>query len=107
MKKNLVDANKGTPMTWSEMKDEADIIVSTLKEVGQSLYDTLPTGKSVPPFNPLVSPLSPHLKAGTTVPSLFPIPSPFSVTSKQISHKVLSTSDIVTTTGIPILRYIR
>ena len=36
LKKNLIDANKGTPMMWSQMKDEADIIVSTLKEAGQS-----------------------------------------------------------------------
>ena len=90
LKKKLIDANKGTPMTWSQMKDD------------QSLYDILSTGKSVSPFNPLVYPLSPPLKAGTMVPSLLPIPSSSSVTSKQIPHKLLSTSDIVTTTGIPI-----
>jgi hypothetical protein len=52
LKKNLINANKGTTLSWSQLKDEADIIVSTLKEAGQSLYDPLPTGKSVPPFNP-------------------------------------------------------
>ena len=33
LKKNFIDANKG------KLKDEADII-STLKEAGQSLYDS-------------------------------------------------------------------
>jgi len=37
VKKNLIDANKGTPMMWFQMKDDADNIVSTLKEAGQSL----------------------------------------------------------------------
>ena len=54
-KENLIDANKVITLSWSELKDEANIIVSTLKEVGQSLYDSLPTGKSVSPFYPSVS----------------------------------------------------
>ena len=56
LKKNLIDANKGTTLSWSQLKDEADIIVSTLKDEGQSLYDPLPTSTSVPPFNPSVPP---------------------------------------------------
>ena len=71
-KENLIDANKGTTLSWSQLKNEADIVVSTLKEAGQSLYDLLSTGKSVPPFNPSVSPLSPPFKSGTTVPSSVP-----------------------------------
>ena len=69
LKKNLIDADKGTTLSWSQIKDEVDIIVSTLKEADQSLYDPLPTGRSVPPFNPSILPLSPPLKSGAIVPS--------------------------------------
>ena len=62
LKKNLIDSSKRANLTWSELKQEADIIVSTLKEAGQSLYDPLPSGKNVPQFQPAVSPLSPPLK---------------------------------------------
>jgi hypothetical protein len=62
--KNLIDANKGLTLNWSEFKNEADVIVSTLLEAGQSLYDVLPTGKTttVPSFNPVVPPLTPFLR---------------------------------------------
>ena len=63
LKKILIDANIGTTLSWSQLNDEADIILSTLKEAGPSLYDPLPTGKSVPPFNPSISPLCPPLKS--------------------------------------------
>ena len=63
LKKILIDANIGTTLSWSQLNDEADIILSTLKEAGRSLYDPLPTGKSVPPFNPSISPLCPPLKS--------------------------------------------
>ena len=65
LKKNLIDSSKRANLTWSELKQEADIIVSTLKEAGQSLYDPLPSGKNVPQFQPAVSPLSPPLKSGS------------------------------------------
>ena len=48
--KNLIDSTKRGNLNWSVLKQEADIIVSTLKEAGQSLYDPLPHGKSVPQF---------------------------------------------------------
>ena len=86
--------------SWSQLKDEADIIVSTLREAGQSLYDPLPTGKTIPSFNPSVSPLSPPLKSGTTVPSS--VSSMHSSGQPGIQHKALSTSDTSTTTGVPI-----
>ena len=70
-KKNLIEANKNTTLTWSEFKNEADIIISTLKEAGQSLYDNLPNGKQLQPFQPSVQPLSPPLKSGPTFPINF------------------------------------
>ena len=52
--KNLIDSTKRGDLNWSELKQEADIIVSTLKEAGQSLYDPMPHGKKVyPSFNQL------------------------------------------------------
>ena len=49
-------------LTWSELKQEADIIISTLKEAGRLLYDPLPNGRNIPPFQPSVTPLSPPIK---------------------------------------------
>ena len=59
--KKLIDSTKRANLTWSDLKQEADIIVSTLKEAGQSLYDPLSIGKSVPLFQPTESNLSPPL----------------------------------------------
>ena len=51
LKKNLIDVNKSSILTWSEFKNKADIIVSILKEAGQSLYDVTPNGKSIRIFS--------------------------------------------------------
>jgi hypothetical protein len=95
LKKNLIDANKGSILNWSEFKNEADVIVSTLREAGQSLYDVLPTGKSVPSFNPVVPPLTPFLKSGPTVPTT-------SSPAKLPLHKAASVTSTVTLAGVPI-----
>ena len=71
-------------------------------EAGQSLYDPFPTGKLVPLFNPNVSPLSPPLKSGITVPSSVPTFNLHGPITTGIQHKVLSTSDTSTITGVPI-----
>jgi hypothetical protein len=52
LKKNLIDANKKSTLNWSVFKNEADIIVSTLQQAGQSLYDQLPTIKNFPSIHP-------------------------------------------------------
>jgi hypothetical protein len=59
--RNLNDANKGSTLTWSKFKIEANVIVSTLREAGPTLYDILPTGMNVPSFNHVVPPLTPFL----------------------------------------------
>ena len=69
-------------------------------EAGQSLYDPFPTGKLVPLFNPNVSPLSPPLKSGITVPSSVPAINLLGPIATGIQHKDLSTSDTSATTGI-------
>ena len=47
-------------------------MVPTSTEAGQTLCDSLPTGKSIPNFNPSTSlpPSSPPLKSGSTIPIL-------------------------------------
>ena len=62
LQKNLIDATNKASLTWSELKQEADIIISTLKEAGRLLYDPLPNGRNIPPFQPSVTPLSPPMK---------------------------------------------
>jgi hypothetical protein len=94
LKKNLIEANKTHSLNWNDLKNEADTIVSTLREAGQSLYDTIP-GKPIAPFMPKVQPLSPPLKSGPTV-------SPTTVSKNFPSHKATSTASTQTTAGIPI-----
>ena len=93
LKKNLVEVNRTSNLSWSMFKNEADIIVSTLKEAGQSLYDILPSGKSVPVFNPSVPPL----KSGSTTPVHPPTTIP-----NLIAHKAIDTNATETTNGVPI-----
>ena len=47
-KNEFNDATKKASLTWSELKQEADIIISTLKEAGRLLYDPLPNGRNIP-----------------------------------------------------------
>ena len=79
------------------IENEADIIVLTLKEAGQSPYDVLPSGKSVPVFNPSVPPFSPQIKTGSTIPVHPPpiIPNP-------TAHTAIDTNASETTNGVPI-----
>ena len=93
LKKNLIDANKGT-LSWSQLKDDKDIIVSTIKEVDQSLCDPLPTGKSVLPFNPSDLPLNPTLKSGTIVSSSVSAGNVPSTITTGIKHTVQSTLEV-------------
>ena len=51
LNKNLIDIHRYSLLSWLEFKNEADIMVSTLKEAGRTLYNPLPSGKSVPFFN--------------------------------------------------------
>ena len=75
-------------------------IVSTLKEPGQSLYDVLLSGKSVPILNPSVPPLSSPIKSGSTIP-VTPASFPTIIPSNN-GHKALDTNATAVTTGVPI-----
>jgi len=98
LKNQLHQATQKEEYSWTELKLLADEIVASLKASRMQCYDSLPGGKQVPPFNPVVPPLSPPLKSGSTIP-------PTSTVSPSISkvlHKALSTEATSTTTGISI-----
>jgi hypothetical protein len=92
LKKNLIDANKGG-LSWPELKSEADMIISTLKQSGQSLYDNVPGVKQFSDASnrtfqsPLVQ------KSGAVVSPAM---------EKQSIHKAANTTSTVTLTGVPI-----
>ena len=91
LKKNLIDANK-SGLSWPELKSAADMIISTLKQSGQSLYDNLPSGKPAPDSSSKTIPNSPLSKS---------IPNP-NVSEKTSIHRAASTTSTVTLSGIPI-----
>ena len=60
-----------------------------------SPYDPLPNGKSIPSFNPVVQPLSPPLKAGSTISPLLSHHSyPIDNSSIKLSSSPVISSDI-------------
>ena len=90
LEKNLIDANK-SGLSWPELKSEADMIISTLKQSGQSLYDILPSGKP-PADNTSKQMAHSPLSKSVTAPL---------VIDKSTFHRAASTTSTVTLAGLP------
>jgi hypothetical protein len=81
-------------INWQQFKILADSIVSSLKASRMSLYDPLPNGKSIPTFNPVVQPLSPPLKSGSTLsPVISHQSNPIDNNSFKLSTSPVMSSD--------------
>ena len=95
LKNQLHQATAKDDINWTQFKILADHIVSSLKTSRMSIYYPLPNGKSIPIFNPVVQPLSPPLKAGSTIsPVLSHQPIPIDTMSIKLSPSPFISSDM-------------
>ena len=95
LKNQLHQATAKDDINWTQFKILADSIVSSLKASRLSLYDPLPNGKSIPSFNPVVQPLSPPLKAGSTISLILSSqPIPIDTMSLKLSPSPVISSDM-------------